>query len=131
MSDKISFNCWKCSKEIENIPLPLSRAETCPDCVADLHTCRQCEYYDTSKANECQEPVAEYVSDKTRANFCGYLTIKTGLMNQSDGQESNVDALGDLFGLDTKPALSPSTNEQAKTALDELFGIEAREGEKK
>ena len=131
MSDKISFNCWKCGKEIEDIPLPLSRAETCPNCVADLHTCRQCEFYDTSKASACREPVAEHVSDKTRSNFCGYLTIKTGLTNQKGGAESNIDALGNLFGLETNPALSPSTNEQAKSALDDLFGLDAGDNQDK
>jgi hypothetical protein len=31
-----------------------------------------CEFYDTSKAKHCREPVAEEVKDKTHANFCDY-----------------------------------------------------------
>lgn len=124
MNDKISFNCWKCGLVIENIPLPLSRAETCPSCVADLHVCRQCEYYDVSKASACREPIAEHVSDKTRANFCGYLTIKSDIVNPNNTQESDVNALGALFGLDDTEALSPATDEEAKSALDDLFGLD-------
>lgn len=31
-----------------------------------------CRFYDTRKAKSCAEPVADEVSDKERANFCGY-----------------------------------------------------------
>jgi hypothetical protein len=31
-----------------------------------------CEFYDTSKAKHCREPVAEEVKDKAVANFCDY-----------------------------------------------------------
>ncbi len=124
MNDRISFNCWKCGEKVEDIPLPLSRAETCRKCLADLHTCRQCEFYDTSKASACREPVAEHVSDKIRANFCGYLTINNNPISHAGMKDSDVGALGELFGLDAAQALSPSTDEQAKNALDNLFGLD-------
>jgi hypothetical protein len=31
-----------------------------------------CEFYDTSKAKHCREPIADEVKDKQRANFCDY-----------------------------------------------------------
>ncbi|MGB5472637.1 MAG: hypothetical protein WBQ78_04055 [Gammaproteobacteria bacterium] len=32
-------------------------------------------FFDTAAPQQCREPVADLVSDKQRANFCGYFTI--------------------------------------------------------
>ena len=37
-----------------------------------------CEFYDTSKAKHCREPIADEVKDKTAANFCDYFRATTG-----------------------------------------------------
>lgn len=36
-----------------------------------MRSCKNCTWYDTTAANQCREPTAEFVSDKERANFCG------------------------------------------------------------
>lgn len=64
--------CWKCGAPIGDEPLPLSRMAECRACRAQLHVCKMCSYYDTRVAKACRETVAEEVSDKERANFCGY-----------------------------------------------------------
>ena len=64
--------CWKCGASLADYSLPLRRLEECRACGAELHACRMCEFYDTSKAKHCREPVAEEVKDKTVANFCDY-----------------------------------------------------------
>ncbi len=69
------FSCWKCDEVIE---LPhgsrvLSR-DTCPKCDYDLHSCRNCQFYDPSKHNQCAEPQAEWVRDKEAANYCDYFS---------------------------------------------------------
>ncbi len=58
-----------------------------------------CRFYDTSKAKHCSEPVAEPVSDKERANFCGYYEPVAGRYH-SGGPVANqaLDALNALFG---------------------------------
>ena len=68
--------CWKCAAALADLLLPLARLAQCQACHADLHVCRSCVYYDTRVANQCREPVAEPVSDKTRANFCGYFQFR-------------------------------------------------------
>jgi hypothetical protein len=64
--------CWKCGFALADLSLPFSRLDACPKCRAELHVCRLCADYDTRVAKHCREPIAEEVSDKTRANFCGY-----------------------------------------------------------
>ena len=66
--------CWKCGASLEGLPRPFGRREECPACRAELHVCRMCQFYDTSKAKHCQEPVADEVKDKTHANFCDYFS---------------------------------------------------------
>lgn len=66
------INCWKCGASNEFPTLKIGRSEACRECHASLHVCRQCRFYAPGRYNECHEPVAERVTDKTRANFCDY-----------------------------------------------------------
>jgi len=118
--------CWKCGAPLGDIPLPLSRFAECKSCHAALHACRMCEFYDTSVAKSCREPVAEEVKDKTRANFCDYLRARPGAFTDKDGAaaakaRADLDA---LFGAGSPSSrASPSTPDAARSELDELFGL--------
>ena len=113
----IKASCWKCGGVQDEILLPLSRTEECQHCSTDLHVCRMCRFYDTSVNNACREPVAYFVSDKTRANFCGYLELRAnaGEGTGSAGPASATDELNSLFGLDGAATDAPAS-------LDDLFG---------
>lgn len=94
-----TLNCWRCGAEVIDEPLPLSRTAECRQCRAELHVCRMCEFYDTSKAKDCREPVAEPVADKTRANFCGWFRPRAGLAGTADDAAAEARRrLDDLFG---------------------------------
>lgn len=111
-----SATCWKCGAGQTGILLPLSRTEACGTCGADLHVCRMCRFYDTSVANACREPVAERVTDKTRANFCGYLELRTDAGTHSASSAGESADLNALFGID-----EADQGKQLPT-LDDLFG---------
>ncbi|MGH8249122.1 MAG: hypothetical protein ACREVI_00255 [Steroidobacteraceae bacterium] len=89
--------CWNCGASLAALSPPLSRTDACA-CRAELHVCRMCRFYDTSKAKSCAEPIADEVQDKTRANFCGYFQ-----------------AAGDRY----RPRHSAA--DQARAALESLF----------
>lgn len=96
--DQDSLNCWRCGAEVVDEPLPLSRTAECRQCRAELHVCRMCEFYDTTKANACREPVADAVGDKTRANFCGWFRPRPGLAPAGNAAaEEARSRLEDLF----------------------------------
>ena len=135
MSD--SLNCWKCGHALDDMPMPLRRRDECPACATDLHVCRMCEFYDTSVAKSCREPVAEEVSDKERANFCDYfqgrpLAGAAGGVAEGETARSQLEALfsveskagdqgpaGDAQSLmDRKRAQA----DEARKQLDRLFG---------
>ena len=63
--------CHFCKGEIV-IKDRVARTAECPSCNADVHCCLNCANYDTSASNRCREPLAEWVSDRERANFCDY-----------------------------------------------------------
>ncbi len=114
--------CWKCGAALGDLLLPLARLAECPGCRAELHVCRSCVYYDTRVANHCREPVAEPVSDKGRANFCGYFQFRADAWQpQAATVEQNARAqLDSLFG---GPADAAQDKTDATgTALDQLFG---------
>lgn len=116
--------------------MPLRRRDECPACGTDLHVCRMCEFYDTSVAKSCREPVAEEVNDKERANFCDYFRGLPGVhaaggSDQADAARAQLDA---LFGAEGDAKDPPATDAQglmdrkraeadeARKRLGELFG---------
>ncbi len=78
----------------------MRRLDICPRCSAELHVCRMCLEYDTSKAKHCREPIAEEVREKDRANFCDFYKPRENAYTPPD-----LAALG-----------------SSKAGLDALFG---------
>jgi hypothetical protein len=88
----MQFHCWKCGERIEYpTGSRVGRRDTCPKCDADLHACRNCQFYDRSKNNQCSEPQAEWVRDKEAANLCDYYAPNPTLYARGDSLTSKAD----------------------------------------
>jgi hypothetical protein len=92
------LRCWKCGVSLADYSLPLRRLEECRACHAELHVCRMCEFYDTSKAKHCRETIAEEVKDKQKANFCDYFkptpdAYRPGAASAADKARAELEAL--------------------------------------
>lgn len=89
----MAFSCWKCSQAIDLPPAGrvLSR-DACPKCDSDLHSCRNCRFYDPGKHNQCAEPQAEWVRDKEAGNYCDYFSpspiLNAGKRTSSQAEEA-------------------------------------------
>lgn len=118
--------CWKCGESIEGLPLPLARLAACTGCGADLHNCKMCRFYDTQVSNQCLEPIAEMVTRKEVANFCGYFQLSANAYQPRNPQAlATTNAkLNDLFGGDLNHEQSPSDAGSAQAELNRLFGID-------
>ncbi len=132
----VELDCWKCGARIGDEPMPLGREARCRACGADLHVCRQCRWYDTSKAKDCAEPVADEVRDKERANFCGYFELNPRAHAAGDEADAARRRLEAVFGVeeDAAPASgAPDADalerkrkaeaDRAREQLDQLFGL--------
>jgi len=60
--------CWICARDLT--AADYGREQTCPGCGKPTRVCRNCRHYAPGRPNDCVEPIAERVLDKTRANFC-------------------------------------------------------------
>ena len=82
----VVLNCHSCGAQTKLLPTQkIQRNDTCRQCDADLHCCRNCRFFDPGRNNQCAEPQAEWVSEKDRANFCDYFEPRTtiDLVNRS------------------------------------------------
>ncbi len=86
MSARVVGSCWGCGHELTE--LDLGREARCPNCAKAVHACRNCRFYRPGRSNDCMEPVADYVADKIRANFCDYFQPHTGAF-QGDGDPAD------------------------------------------
>ncbi|MEJ2514543.1 MAG: hypothetical protein P8080_04055 [Gammaproteobacteria bacterium] len=121
--------CWKCGASVSDETLPFARTAECRACRAELHVCRMCEFYDTTFAGACREPVAEPPSDKERANFCGYFRPRPGAFSPAGEEAARARAeLDALFGGAAAPGApeptgpDPDGESDARRQLDRLFG---------
>lgn len=70
MEPGIVGRCWHCGHELSEFDL--GREARCPGCAKAVHACRNCRFFSPGRSNDCLEPVADHVADKTGANFCDY-----------------------------------------------------------
>lgn len=120
------FVCWKCGASLEHLSLPLQRLDECRQCHAELHVCKQCEWYSTAVAKHCREPIAEEVRDKERANYCDYFKARmdaysdAGVVAAAKAKEE----LETLFGGAKPDTANPA--DAARAELEALFGKKPR-----
>lgn len=67
--------CHFCGREIQ-VGSRADRSASCPHCRADLRCCRNCRFHDPGYNNQCQEPQAEWVSEKDKADFCEFFQFR-------------------------------------------------------
>jgi len=103
-----------------DVLLPLPRLAECSHCRAQLHVCRMCVFYDPAVGQQCREPVADSVTDKQRANFCGYFQIRRDAYSAQPDQTAAARAQADaLFG-GAPAASAPETRSAAELAREQL-----------
>lgn len=96
MPAEIIGKCWYCAADLT--AADYGREAACLGCGKETHCCRNCRFYQPGRPNDCFEPMAEPVSDKQRANFCGY--FEPTVSPTGADAASGIDALrkaDDLF----------------------------------
>lgn len=63
-------SCWKCGRELSDVPAKIPFRYTCPFCDAYQHCCQDCKNYQPGLPNDCKVPGTDYVADRQGLNFC-------------------------------------------------------------
>lgn len=108
--------CWKCKNSIDSSQ-KIYRTTVCEFCGADLHSCRNCKFYDAGSHYDCRENIYDLVKDKERANFCEWFSARETFAG------GGVSASGDAFASGSASASAAGDKAaQAKDAFASLFG---------
>ena len=86
MSDIIG-NCWHCGNELTKADY--GRETNCISCGKPTRVCRNCRWYAPGRPNDCVEPTAEPVADKTKPNYCEHFEPT----HNEDTKDSSADDL--------------------------------------
>ncbi len=91
-----ALNCASCGAKV---PPSINFDSSCPKCNADLHSCRQCTYFDPGVRLECTKPIVARIVNKQARNICELFTARIVVQRQtSSGPPSNArDAFAKLF----------------------------------
>ena len=82
-------HCWSCESDLGAVR-EIKREELCPGCQAWVHCCKNCRFWDDG-ARACDEPAAEWVHDRERANFCDFFAIAVEESSSSSGARGDDD----------------------------------------
>jgi hypothetical protein len=91
-----AVNCSSCGAKA---PTSIVLESSCPKCRADLHTCRQCNYFDPSARFECTKTISARIVNKNARNTCELFVPRTVVERQtSSGAPTDArQAFANLF----------------------------------
>ena len=122
--------CYKCEEELV-FDVKIGRLDTCPNCGAYLHSCRNCRFWSISAHNQCIENQGEFIRDREAGNFCGFFQFRVIGEDASAEINAHKAKLDAMFGGGTsaKPTISwgapdakaQSPEDAARARLDALF----------
>ena len=68
---------WRCASCASILPAGVDQQAKCPNCGAELHSCRQCTFFDTGSRFECTKPVTARIPKKEARNECSFFAPRT------------------------------------------------------
>jgi predicted RNA-binding Zn-ribbon protein involved in translation (DUF1610 family) len=59
------------------LPMDIDPWGKCPQCGFELHSCKQCAHFDTSRRFECTQPIPARIAKKDARNECTFYALRT------------------------------------------------------
>jgi hypothetical protein len=91
----------RCSACAGVLPITADSLTQCPHCRADLHACRQCSHFDTTRRFECTQDIPERIADKKARNDCERFSLMVTVERDTSGgsvrPEDARRSFGNLF----------------------------------
>jgi hypothetical protein len=73
----------KCASCGVKAPANIVFESSCTNCRSELHTCRQCNYFDPSARFECSKPITTKIVNKNARNTCELFAPRTVVERQT------------------------------------------------
>jgi hypothetical protein len=70
------------------LPAGIEPTGKCPKCGAELHSCRQCTYFDTSSRFECTQPIPVRIARKDERNECTFYSMRVRVEKETSTPSS-------------------------------------------
>ena len=71
--------CAQCGTVLQGMP----DSGRCPKCGFELHSCKQCSFFDPSSRFECTQPIPERISPKDARNQCTFYEIRVTMEKET------------------------------------------------
>ena len=107
--------CFNCST---TLPPGVDFTGVCPKCGAELHCCKQCNYFDPSTRFQCAKPIPLRIAVKDKANEC--TLFKPRVTVARDGVSTNGHSPAAPPPAPAGPP-APRNADDARSAFDKLF----------
>jgi len=80
--------CSQCGTVLQVLTEPLGQ---CPKCGFELHSCKQCSYFDPSSRFECTQPIPERIPRKDVRNDCTFYSIRVMVEKETSASSVRTD----------------------------------------
>ena len=81
-----TFRCALCGTALPGSLTEIELSSQCPNCSADLHTCKNCAFFDPGSRFECTQPIEERISKKDERNSCPEFEPRTTVEKATSSQ---------------------------------------------
>ena len=108
------LKCARCGASLVSSSIRFD--SQCAKCAADLHSCAQCTWFDTSRTRECAQPIPKRVSPKDARNTCTYFEARVTVE-----RETHSSAPASPAATAARPRQAPPAAASARQAFDDLF----------
>jgi predicted RNA-binding Zn-ribbon protein involved in translation (DUF1610 family) len=68
--------CAQCGNVLNTGPQDMLVDQKCPKCGFELHSCKQCTYFDPGSRFECMQPIKERIAKKDARNECTFYEMR-------------------------------------------------------
>ena len=79
--------CSQCGTVLQSFTEPVGR---CPKCGFELHSCKQCSFFDPSSRFECAKTVPERIARKDARNECSFYAIRITMEKETSTSAGRV-----------------------------------------
>jgi predicted RNA-binding Zn-ribbon protein involved in translation (DUF1610 family) len=73
----------RCASCAMILPVGIDLQGRCPKCGFELHSCKQCAFFDTAARFECTQPIPARVPKKDAQNHCTFYLLRTTIERET------------------------------------------------